>query len=96
MKNSADLGGCYPLRLKAKGDNILQNLHNSSYPTKAEINNCFIIHSKYFPILEGVSPFTLCFSVHQNNTTLSPGLLVNGSIICSGLHFDVILMASIQ
>ena len=52
MKNSADLGGCYPLRLKAKGDNILQNLHNSSYPTKAEINNCFIIHSKYFPILK--------------------------------------------
>ena len=26
---------------------------NSSYPTKAEFNNCFIIHSKYCQILEG-------------------------------------------
>ena len=23
-----------------------RDLHNSSYPTKAEFNNCFIIHSK--------------------------------------------------
>ena len=33
MKNSADLGGCYPQRLKAKVDNTLLNLQNSSYPT---------------------------------------------------------------
>ena len=44
MKNSADQGGCYP-------DNALRDLQNSSYPTKAEFNNCFIIHSKYFPVL---------------------------------------------
>ena len=25
---------------------ILRDLHNSSYDTKAEFNNCFIIHSK--------------------------------------------------
>ena len=30
MKNYGDRGGCYP----------------SSYDTKAEFNNCFIIHSK--------------------------------------------------
>ena len=29
-------------------DNILLDLQNSSHPTKAEFNNCFIIHSKYF------------------------------------------------
>ena len=29
--------------------NTLLNLHNSSYDTTAEFNNCFIIHSKYFP-----------------------------------------------
>ena len=23
------------------------------YPPKAEFNNCFIVHSKYFPVLEG-------------------------------------------
>ena len=48
MKNSAGRGGCYPPRPKADVDNILRDLQNSSYPTKAEFNNCFIIHSKYF------------------------------------------------
>ena len=43
MKNSADRGGCYPPRSKAKVDNTLRDLQNSSYPTKAEFNNCFII-----------------------------------------------------
>ena len=28
------------------GDNTLRDLHNSSYDTKAEFNNCFIIQSK--------------------------------------------------
>ena len=34
MKNSADQGGCYPQRPKAEVDNILQDLQNSSYPTR--------------------------------------------------------------
>ena len=37
MKNSADLGGCYSQRPKAEVD-----------PTKAKLNNCFIIDLKYF------------------------------------------------
>ena len=41
MKNYADRGECYPLRLKAKVDNILLDLHDSSHHTKAELNNCF-------------------------------------------------------
>ena len=48
MKNSAGRGGCYPPRPSALVDSNLQDLQNSSYPTKAEFNNCFIIHSKYF------------------------------------------------
>ena len=36
MKNSAGRGGCYPPRLKAKVDNILRDLQNSSHSTKAE------------------------------------------------------------
>ena len=32
-------------------DNILRDLHNSSHHTKAEFNNCFIIHSKYIKVL---------------------------------------------
>ena len=40
MKNSADQGGCYPQRPKAEVDNTLRDLQNSSYPTKAEFNNC--------------------------------------------------------
>ena len=65
MKNSADQGGCYPQRPKAEVDNTLRDLQNSSYPTKTEFNNCFIIHLKYFSVLKGVSPFPLCFSNHQ-------------------------------
>ena len=46
MKNYGDLGGCYPPRPTASTDTTLLDLHNSSYDTKAEVNNCFIIHSK--------------------------------------------------
>ena len=34
MKNSADLGGCYPPRPLASVDNTLLYLQNSSYPTQ--------------------------------------------------------------
>ena len=57
MKNSADRGGCYPQRPKAEVDKTLRDLQNSSYLTKAEFNNCFNIHSKYFLVFQGVSPF---------------------------------------
>ena len=53
MKNSAGRRGCYPPSPKAKVDNILRDLQNSSYPTKGEFNNCFIIHSKYFKTFKG-------------------------------------------
>ena len=75
----------------AEVDNTLRDLQNSSYPTKAEFNNCFIIHSKYFLFLTCVKEFrhfALCFSAHQiYNTTLTQVFSVNGSIICSRLHF---------
>ena len=35
-------------RLKAEEDNILGDLYNCSHHTKAEFNNCFIMHSKMF------------------------------------------------
>ena len=35
MKNSADLGGCYPTRPSASVDNTLLDLQNSSYPTQS-------------------------------------------------------------
>ena len=35
------------LSVEAEADNTLRDLHNSSDDTKAEFNNCFIIHSKY-------------------------------------------------
>ena len=46
MKNYGDRGGCYPSSRLAEVDNTLRDLNNSSYDTKAELNNCFIIHSK--------------------------------------------------
>ena len=39
MKNHGDRGGCYPSRPSAEADNTLQDLHNSSYDTKAEFDN---------------------------------------------------------
>ena len=57
MKNYADRGGCYPPKPKAEADNTLRDLHNSSYHTKAEFNNCFIIHSKYFQSSKNIQIF---------------------------------------
>ena len=86
MKNSADQGGCYPQRPKAEVDNTLRDLPNSSYPTKAEFNNCFIIHSKYFLLLKGVSPLRSLFFRSPNITQPCPQVFsFNGSIV-----FDVI------
>ena len=43
MKNSADLGWCYPPRPPASVDNTLLDLQNSSYPTRpySIFANCF-------------------------------------------------------
>ena len=57
MKNSVGQGGCYPPRPKAEMDNTLRDLQNSSYPTKAEFNNCFIIHSIQGVFCEHLSIF---------------------------------------
>ena len=66
MKNSVDLGGCYPPWPLASVDNTLLDLQNCSYPTKAEFNNCFIIYSKYFQTLGNAWEFYLQpFSAHQ-------------------------------
>ena len=46
LTNYGDRGGCYPSTTHAEADNTLRDLHNSSYDTKAEFNNCLIIHSK--------------------------------------------------
>ena len=57
MKNSADLGGCYPPRPSTSVDNTLLDLQVSSYPTKAEFNNCLF------------SPMT-CSAGYANASTL--------------------------
>ena len=89
MKNSADQGRCYPQRPKAEVDNILRGLQNSSYPTKDELNNCFIIHSENIsPFLKEFCNFAVCFSRSPKVTQSRRQVFsVNSSIICSGLHF---------
>ena len=88
MKNPAGQGGCYPQRPQAVVDSTLPDLQNSLYPTKAEFNNCFIIHSKYFLVLKWVLPFrSLFFRSPKITQSRSQVFLANGSITCSGLHF---------
>ena len=67
MKNCADLGGCYPPKPKASADNTLLHLHNSSYHTKAEFNNCFIIYSKYF---QSLNKFSVIRRIDVNRPTI--------------------------
>ena len=52
MKNSADLGGCYPPRPSALVDNTLLDLQNFSYPTQPHsiIAKYIILYSSYAPI----------------------------------------------
>ena len=82
-------------------DNTLRDLQNSSYPTKAEFNNCFIIHLKSFLLLKGVLPLRSDFPLTKYNTALSPGFLgqqfnnlqwavLLTSLIQYGEDFDVI------
>ena len=71
MKNYADRGGCYPPKPKAEADNALRDLHNSSYHTKAEFNNCFIILSKYFQSSKNI----------QNNNRVLSGSRKNRSLL---------------
>ena len=86
MKNSADRGGCYPPRPKAEVDNILRDLQNSSYSTKAEFNNCFIIHSKY-------NLLAAIFLLNKNNTISSPAFFGQRF---NNLQRAALLMSSLQ
>ena len=88
----ADCSWCMKSKSIPSVDNTLRELQNVSYPTTVKLNNnCFIIHSKYFPVLiKGVSPFCcLLFCSPKNNTTSPSGFSVNGSITSSGLHFVI-------
>ena len=88
MKNSADQGRHYPSRPKAEVGNTIQDRQNSSNLTKDGFNNGFNIHSEHLPVLKGVSPFRPLYFCSPKITQPRPQVpLVNGSIICSGLHF---------
>ena len=56
MKNSADLGGCYPPRPSASVVNTLLYLQNSSYPTQPHS-----IIAKYSPLAFPEFNFQDCF-----------------------------------
>ena len=44
MRNYYGRGLCYLQKPKAEADNTNRGLNNSSYPTRTEFNNCFIIY----------------------------------------------------
>ena len=97
MKNSADLGGCYPPRPSAFVDNTLLDLQNSSYPTQPQS-----IIAKYFAapflkykrfklklrvFLAGHSVAMVTYCVTKIIPTCSPVI---------GRFFDTIIVASID
>ena len=72
MKNSAGRGGCYPPRPKAEVDNILRDLQNSSYSTKAEFNKLLYYSFKIFSLLKLLNLLAAIFLLNKNNTISSP------------------------
>ena len=63
MKNSADLGGCYPPRPSASVDNTLLDLQNSSYPPQPHsiiANNYLSNYTKYKYCYSNISVRHLC------------------------------------
>ena len=85
MKNSADLGGCYPPQPSAFVDNTLLDLQNSSYPTQP--HSIIAKYSprrsrgEYSPIFTSLRRINYCFSIitqliieipKQRNVTILP------------------------
>ena len=60
--NSADLGGCYPPRPLASGDNTLIDLRDSSYPTQPHS-----IIAKYLQLI-----YRLCHFDYNSPVSNSP------------------------
>ena len=89
-EQSTDQGGCYLQRPKAEVDNTLRDLQNSSYPTKAEFNDCFIIHQKYFPVFKGVLPFCSLFFHSPNMRQPHPRFSRSAVQSAAGCTFEVI------
>ena len=75
MKNSADLGGCYPPRPSALVDNTLLDLQNSSYPTQPHS----IIANYYMHLEITGDP---CNLIGSQQCDLFP----NRTIFCSKSH----------
>ena len=63
MKNSADVRGCCPPRLKAEVDNTLLDLQNSSYPTQPHsIIAKYVFSDKYWLRTVGWTAYIYFFS----------------------------------
>ena len=82
MKNSADQGGP-----KVEVDNTLQELQNSSFPTKTEFK--IIVDLIFIQNISHKGLFTIKLFSFSPKITQSclQGFSVNGSTICSGLLF---------
>ena len=60
MKNSADIGGCYPLWPSASVDNTLLDLQNSSYPTQPHsiiAKYKYIVNSTVYVLILTINKF---------------------------------------
>ena len=83
MKNSADLGGCYPPRPSASVDNTLLDLKNSSYPTQPHS-----IIANYSRVIKGKQStsfdhtiFNVIDVVDNHNILYFENLNLNGYLI---------------
>ena len=87
MKNSADQGGVIHRGLRPLWITPSEICRIPHILRKLNSIIALLFIQNIPPFLKEFRHFALCFYAIQNYTTLSPGFLANGSIICSGLHF---------
>ena len=85
MKNSADLGGCYPPRPSASVDNTLLDLQNSSYPTCTQPHSIIANYTVLHPLRSSqLFCKIMATNILQTNPLLTSHLhLVAAATFCS-------------
>ena len=87
MKNSADLGGCYPPRPSASMVNTLLYLQNSSYPTQPHS-----IIAKYSVISKNAQMLDYTFECRPPGT--EHNMLIYTNLTTATISLEILVLAT--